>query len=148
MPSTRKALHRWPLLRLKPSEPRRPPDRHTKRAAEAARSYRVSKGAPHVVGPRLTRSGPGWFARNGSPSRPSRAPSGSQAPPRPAIPLPAIQAHDSGKANDSTPCRRAPSHDGLGSWFNPSRDGLMRASPQPEEGQDGQNDDDQPDDVD
>src|SRR4051812_2015154 len=36
---------------------------------------------------------------------------------------------------------KRPSHDGLGSWFNPSRDGLMRASPQPEEGQDGQNDD-------
>src|SRR3954469_7436523 len=33
----------------------------TERAAEAALSYRVSKGAPHVVGLRLTRSGPGWF---------------------------------------------------------------------------------------
>src|SRR4051794_26609902 len=53
----------------------------------------------------------------------------------------------SGDADDSTPCWRAPSRDGLGSWSNPSRDGLMRASPQPEEGQDGQNDDDQPDDV-
>ena len=66
-----------------PSEASRSPTGHTERAAEAARSYRVSQGLPHVVGPRLTRSGPGWFDHNRSPSRPSRALSGSQAPPGP-----------------------------------------------------------------
>jgi len=55
----------------------------TERAVEAARSYGVSQGLPHVVGLGSTRSGPGWFDHNRSPSRPSRALSGSQAPPGP-----------------------------------------------------------------
>ena len=46
-----------------------------------------------MVGLGLTRSGPGWFARNRSSSRPSRAPSGSQAPPHAKGSDPAVKGY-------------------------------------------------------